>query len=269
MPSTGDANRSNSSTNPTQTPDRSAQPGVAPLAGSEKYVPPNTVEVDGVEGEAPPYGTGPVGTGDYRVGDGECMNSIAIKTGFFWETLWNRPENGELNATRKDPSVLLPSDRVFIPEKRRKEEAGQTEAVHRFRRKGRPSKLSIVFNELDKPRANENYVLNVDGKIQTGILDGEGRLDVYIPPGAREATILLGDGHDEHHLQLGGTHPITEVSGLQQRLNNLGFGCGEVDNALTPRTRAALKRFQLANGMDGTGLPDEATVQRLKSAHGS
>ena len=53
----------------------------------------------------------------HRVQPGECLVSISESYGFFWETLWSHPENETLRNRRRDPTVLLPGDEVFVPEK--------------------------------------------------------------------------------------------------------------------------------------------------------
>ena len=53
---------------------------------------------------------------------------------------------------------------------------------------------------------------------------------------------------------------------LEQRLSELGFFSGECDSAYDAETRAAVESFQQANGLEVTGLADDATLQRLDSA---
>jgi peptidoglycan hydrolase-like protein with peptidoglycan-binding domain len=82
-------------------------------------------------------------------------------------------------------------------------------------------------------------------------------------------TLLPKDGEPEHfQLRLGSLDPITEISGIQARLRNIGIDCGPVDGRLGPKTREALISFQKANQLQPTGEPDEATRARLKEAHG-
>ena len=39
----------------------------------------------------------------YTIGDGESLISVAVKDyGFFWQTIWNHPENAVLKDKRKD-----------------------------------------------------------------------------------------------------------------------------------------------------------------------
>ena len=61
----------------------------------------------------------------HNVTQGDCFLSIAEANGFFWETLWNHPENKTLKAERKDPAVLLPGDKVFVPDNHKKDVSGQ------------------------------------------------------------------------------------------------------------------------------------------------
>jgi hypothetical protein len=208
---------------------------------------------------------------EHKVRQGECISSIADKYGFFPDTIWNDSANAQLKEKRKDPNVLYPGDVVVVPDKEMKEESGATETRHRFRRKGVPEVLKIVLRKEGEPRANESYVLEIDGELFSGTTDSEGRIEHPIPPGAKSGTLTIGEEPDaeEHKLMLGHMDPIDEVSGVQARLNNLGFDCGQADGKMSPQTVAAIKAFQAKAGLSATGEIDQATRDALVSEHGS
>jgi hypothetical protein len=212
-----------------------------------------------------------MGTDGYLVKEGDCVTSIAKTSGHFWETIWQDPGNAELREARKDPNVLLPEDRVTIPAIMPKQEPGETEMRHRFVRRGEPAQFSIKVLVNDEPRANEPYTLKVDGRTFSGFTGPDGGLRVPIPGDAKEARLWVGpEGEEtEYPLGLGDMDPVTEVIGVQRRLNNLGFECGKEDNILGPATRSALERFQSEQKLPETGEIDEATQDKLREKHGS
>jgi len=212
-------------------------------------------------------GSGPVGDGDYVAKPGDCTASIAMDTGHFWETIWNDPGNSELKDVRKDPYVLLPGDRVTIPKLRPKEESGETEVRHRFVRKGAPEKLIVKFLVEDEPRGNEDYTLDIDGEEQEGTTDPEGKIDVFIPPDATRARITFTESGDEYDLDLGKLDPITELSGVQKRLKNLGFYNGRFDGEMNPALEEAIRIFQTKYDIEVTGELDETTREKIREVH--
>ena len=252
---------------------------------------------------------GPVGQGDYIVRQGDCIDSIADHFGHLPATIWNHPSNAELKSIRKNPNVLLPGDRLTVPKRRPKEEPGETELRHRFVLRGVPAKLKIrllsrpdeehenheiedddlsccgSYDDIpeddevpsdpdevpEEPWADAPYELHVDGRYHEGSTDADGCLEVPIPPGAKSAFLRVGEPphQREFDITLGGIDPIEALSGVQQRLNNLGFESGRSDGILGPVTRGALHRFQAREELDDTGEPDQATRQRLVERHGS
>lgn len=212
--------------------------------------------------------TGPVGTGPYEVQPGDCIDSIATAHGFFWQTVWDDPANKELRAVRKDPNVLLPGDRVTIPPLRKKTIACGTGSRHRFRRNGVPARLRFRLSTADgEPRKNVEYSIDIDGRVCSGRTDNEGAVTIGIPPTAKAGrlTILGGSRPEVYVLRLGGLDRITEISGVRGRLTNLGYDCGEDDEA---QTRRAISRFQRANGLEVTGTWDRTTQQKLQDLNG-
>jgi N-acetylmuramoyl-L-alanine amidase len=206
---------------------------------------------------------------EHTVVQGECITSIAQEHGFLWETLWNHPDNAELKRQRQDPNVLQPGDVVIIPEKEKKQESCASEQTHRFRRKGCPALLRLRLLWDDEPRADESYVLEVDGEISSGTTDGDGRLEHPIPPNARRGRLFVGESRDEYVLDLGHIDPVDEISGVQSRLNNLGFICGETDGVLGLKTEYALRAFQRKQDLTESGEIDDATKTRLVEIYGS
>jgi|SRR6516225_2292408 peptidoglycan hydrolase-like protein with peptidoglycan-binding domain len=57
------------------------------------------------------------------------------------------------------------------------------------------------------------------------------------------------------------------IKQAQQQLKSGGFYHGRVDGVVGPRTRVAVRRFQQRNGLKGTAMLDQETLQRLMSGH--
>ena len=209
----------------------------------------------------------------HKVEVGDCLSSIADKFGFFWETLWDDPNNAELRARRSDPNVLMPGDSVFVPDKREKTEPGETGEVHVFQLQGVPAILRIQFVDEDgNPRANVPYTIVVDGKpVSDGgaQTDAKGMVICGIPPQARQGTLTLGAGEskEEYPLDLGHLNPVTTVSGVKRRLYNLGFYEGGIDETWDDAAKLSLTAFQSAYGLDPTGVLDDGVRDLLRGVH--
>jgi hypothetical protein len=212
---------------------------------------------------------GAVGEGHcHVVQPGDCISSIALDYGHFWKTLWDHPKNATLKRVRKNPNVLLAGDEVFVPKIELREEPGATERRHRFLRKGEPAQIKLILMHGNRPRKNEEYILDIDGKLTRGSTGADGSVTLRIPGNARRGKITVGPDREEFELQLGGMDPIETLSGVQGRLNNLGYDCGGADGAMTAETAEAIRRFQKDHGLPETGEPDDVTRSRLKELHG-
>ena len=194
---------------------------------------------------------------------GETTSSLAKKKGFFWKTIWEHPENADLRAKRSDPNVLFETDDIFLPDRETKKVSKGTEAEHVFRRKGEPSKIKMQLLKLGEPRANEAYVFDCDGKQTNGTTDADGKLEHFIPGDAKSGKLIFKGGKEIHHLKLGSLDPLDLISGVQQRLNNLGYNCGGEMGKFGEKTRDALKKFQADNKLTESGEPDAATKAKL------
>ncbi len=204
---------------------------------------------------------------DYIVKQGDCIESIASNHGLFWETIWNHSKNAQLKEKRKDPNILYPGDVVFVPDLSVKEESGATEQKHSFMRKGVPSRICIMLkDENDKPRAGIDYVIEIDGQMTRGETDGQGKLEQPIAPNARSGKLTVGE--EKYYLKLGGMDPVSEITGIQSRLRNLGFNC-EVNGQLDDKTKEAMREFQKKHDLNETEEPDEPTRQKLEQEHAS
>jgi len=215
------------------------------------------------------HGAGDAGYRAYTVKSGDCIANIAFRYGMFPGTLWDDPKNRELREKRKDPNVLLPGDVVYLRAKELKEVSGGTEERHRFRRRGVPERLRLQFSLADgTPRAGEPYVLNIDGSLISSTTDGDGYVNQPIPPKARQVVLLLGEEQEEFVFDLGDLDPVEEISGVQGRLENLGFYDGPIDGVLTAETTQAITAFQASKGIAATGEINKQTQDALRDAYG-
>ena len=199
---------------------------------------------------------------NYQVKQGDCIFSIAVEQGFFADTIWDHAGNAELKKNREDPSVLMPGDVVFVPDKRLKEVSKPTNEVHKFYCKNTPKILSIQILRVGVPVKDMSYKIDIDGVVKEDKTNSEGWLRQAISPKARLAKIVLADG-SEYKLKLGYLDPIDKVFGLQERLRNLGYYKGAVNGQLNDETKEALKVFQNSNELEVTGEANEKTKDLL------
>jgi peptidoglycan hydrolase-like protein with peptidoglycan-binding domain len=72
------------------------------------------------------------------------------------------------------------------------------------------------------------------------------------------------DKHVKSHSARGGrTMGQQEVKSAQEALKAKGYNAGASDGAMGPRTRAALRNFQKAEGLRATGRLDADTRSKL------
>ncbi len=202
----------------------------------------------------------------HTVGQGESVESVAVRAGHRWETLWEHPSNAPLRSARRSPHVLMPGDRVYVPPLEKKALDADTTRRHRFRCENVPSRLRLRFLLGGEPRANAAYVLTVDGVRSEGSTDGDGRVDVPVHPLAARAVLEFTDPQRSHarrvfDLNLRHLDPSAEASGARSRLRHNGY---DVRN--DARARDALRSFQERNGLPPTGELDAATQDALSSS---
>jgi Putative peptidoglycan binding domain/LysM domain len=223
----------------------------------------------GVDAPGEPEEITPVGTGDYVVVDGDSIESVAFSHGLLPGTLWELAANSELRQARKDRNILFPGDRITIPSRRLKLYARSTDAVHNFKRKGVPAKFRIQVLDEGTPQANVSYELVAGSETYTGRTDGSGRIEHFIPPDVQEGRlrIALEDRILTYPLKFGFLHPVEGISGIQQRLSNLGYRPGPITGHMNPQTDRALREFQFDREIEETGQPDSQTRAALSGVH--
>jgi hypothetical protein len=201
----------------------------------------------------------------HQVLQGECVSSIAHRYGISWDKIWNDPQNSDLKNKRKHPGILCAGDVVVVPDRAPKTASCASGGSHELTvRQPRPLIRLQVFDG-EKPRANQEYTLVVDGETLEGKTNGDGVLEEEISPDARKAKLTIGPDESVQELDLGHTDPISEPSGIAGRLENLGYFSG--DPADEDKLRRALLLFQRRFGLSETGSGDAQTLQKLEDMH--
>ena len=215
-------------------------------------------------------GEGPVGAGNHTVREGECVSSIAANRGLKVDSIWDDPANAGIRAIRVQPNVLLPRDRLTIPDRARKEESRATDNLARFQLEAEPTFIRIRVKHRDRPVSGKPFTLVVGAQTFQGLTDGTGLVEQQILPGPTTGFLRVIDGTEIHEIVLavGKLHPVDTPTGIQQRLHTAGFDCGRIDGIIGPITRNAIRRFQTKFGLPPDGIAGPGTRAKLKEEHG-
>ncbi|HVG08950.1 MAG TPA: peptidoglycan-binding domain-containing protein [Thermoanaerobaculia bacterium] len=200
--------------------------------------------------------------------DGQGISWLALQYGFAPATIWKANENDALRELRSDGDLLVPGDVVHIPERRPKQVSCAVNQVHRFRRVGVPALMEIQLYRDQAPRSQEPFELWVDGVLLAqGRTDEDGVIKERVPPSAQRGLLVVGDERQEMRLAFGRLRPETELTGIQQRLQQLGYYRGSIDGAPSRLLTSALRSFQQRFQLRPTGTLDDATRARIVEVH--
>ncbi len=214
----------------------------------------------------------------HTVQQGETLNRIARQYKFIsGEKIYNHEDNAEFRELRNDPNVIYPGDQINIPDKEDKVVWGSTNQTHVFRVK-RPVIETFrvrIQNKSGKPWVGKRVTLTVGGQSFDAPISGDGIVSIDLPNGDEsggELNVFMNSNSDQpthtFEVQLGHLDPVQELSGVQARCNLLGFECGVADGIMGRKTRAGVKEFQAAHGLDVDGVPGPMTKGKLEEVYG-
>ena len=211
----------------------------------------------------------------HDVEQGEYLSKIAAKYGFSdYQVIWDHAENAALKAKRKNPNVLYPGDRLYIPDKEVREESRSTDQRHRFKVNREKLKLRLVLeDQYERPIADAPCELHVEWQVYNLTTDGKGKIEQDIPARASEGRLIITSKETALDtlvipVKIGHLDPVEEVSGQQARLMNLGYYTGPIDGQDGPLFKLAVEEFQCEHGLAVDGICGPQTQTKLKSTHG-
>lgn len=207
------------------------------------------------------------------VRQGETVASIVAKSGAGNpDSVWNDDKNKALRELRGDPAILCPGDRLYLPGTKRKWLPVSVGTKNAFKATVPVQTVKIVLRG-DKPLASEPYVVHGLGDDISGTTDANGMLSVDVPLTAPSFVLELTQRKTTQKVLVGHLDPITEPSGLRQRLANRGYvsHLGPILESFgipPQRLEHQLRVFQMVSGLEPTGEVDDKTTDALKKAHG-
>jgi Putative peptidoglycan binding domain/LysM domain len=210
----------------------------------------------------------------YVVQPGDTLTRIAAKFGFHeFRDVYDHPDNLDFRELRPDPNLLFPGDEVFIPPRPDPPTfRGPTDQRHRITLPVAKQTIRVSFHPAeDNPFEGLAYTLVAGLDTFEGAV--QGTVEHQTAAEVEHATLTVhGVGEDARDvswtLALGHLDPLDTLCGIQARLNNLGFACGEVDGIDGPKTQAGVRAFQRYVGIADDGIVGPVTRGELEKVYG-
>ena len=215
--------------------------------------------------------------GLHIVKQGESLSNIAALYKFSnWKTIYYHALNDKFRKMRPNPNVIYPGDQLVIPDREiRVEDSRPTDKRHSFQLKTAKLLLRlIVKNRAGEPLSGCAYQLEVQDKKMEGVTGGDGLIEATVPRTARQGKLTIWFGvapegpNAQFPLEIASLDPVQYLSGVQARLNNLGYDAGPVDGLDGPRTKSGVMAFQEDNGLAVDGIAGAKTQDKLKEVYG-
>ncbi len=207
----------------------------------------------------------------YVIRQGDYLLSLARQFGFDADTVWNDPANADLRKLRPDPNILWPTDVLQIPDPNappatKSLVAGTTNAFV-----SDVPTVSITVTFTDASLASQAFAIQELPDLTPPPTDASGKLTFSAPVTLQTATIVFTDAGQTFKLNIGHLDPIGTLSGVFQRLQNLGYIDADVrsDSINVDCVRMALRAFNAAAPSDPPASSPDSSTDGPPSSQGS
>ncbi len=208
----------------------------------------------------------------YVIRQGDYLQSLAYQFGFDADTVWNDPKNANLRQLRSSPNILWPTDILYIPDQITKQPdmksltAGTTNTFV-----SDPPTVTISLQFTDSQLVSQAYSIQELPRL-TGLTTGpDGGATFSIPVTLNWFTVVFTESGTTFEFNTGSLDPIDTLSGVFQRLQNLGYI--DLDAANGPSLdmnliRSALRAFKAATHENGAPISPDPSAASTPSPAG-
>ncbi len=206
----------------------------------------------------------------YVVRTGDHLLLIAHRRGFDADTVWNDPKNADLKKLRGKPNVLCCGDILYVPENPTEWRSLAVGAVNTFVATEPTTTLSLTFAQEGNALAGAKCIVHGLPPPNEFTTDGTGKLSLTVPVTVQELVVEFPKVPLVRRVRIGHLDPITEPTGVLQRLGALGYISARtrVDSSDAAAVARVIAAFQKDKGLPVTGTLDEGTKSALQQAHG-
>ncbi len=193
----------------------------------------------------------------YVICKGDYLLKLAHQFGFDADTVWNDPSNAALTQLRPDPNILFAGDVLYIPDQLGKSvpsfsvEPGSTNNFVTV-----VPTVTVTLTFSDSRCASQACTVAELPELTGLTTDSTGLLNLTLPVSIDTYTINFTDAGLSFPCGLGLLDPITTLSGIVQRLQNLGYMYSGLVSSPAPdldTIRTGLRAFKAAQAQaDGS-----------------
>jgi hypothetical protein len=206
----------------------------------------------------------------YVIRQGDHLTKVAARLGFDADAVWHHSTNAELRKVRSDPHVLRSGDILYVPETKPPQWISlQVGSVNRLVATVPKVKISLSLAQDGAAIAGAQCIVHGLPPPNEFMTDGAGALAFDAPVDLEFVTLEIPSRSLVRRMRVGHLDPVSEASGVLQRLRNMGHVAPAATAAGGDRTmEQAIKSFQSAQGLPVTGELDDETRKKLEDRHG-
>lgn len=196
----------------------------------------------------------------YVIRQGDYMAKLADKFGFDADKVWNDPQNAQLRQDGKlsqDPNILNPTDTLYIPDQDAPPATHSLEAgtTNSFESDAPPVNVNLKF--VDAEFASQAFTVTELPTLDNLTTGADGTVTFAVPATQETFTVVFTSDGRTFTCCVGHIDPISTVSGVAQRLQNLGYLDSNVDFGVedVDAIREALREFRASQSADDSSSP--------------